>query len=148
MLQVINDIIAREGGYVNNPADPGGPTNFGITLKTLSDWRGVACTAVDVQVLKVEEAYQIYEAIYAKPFNSWQQHIELYALLVDSAVQHGVVRVQGWLGSITVTTTDPQPVYKLFLRKRLQFYGEIITSHPTNAVFAKGWLRRLSEFIR
>lgn len=30
----INGVIAREGGYVNNPADPGGETNFGITIAT------------------------------------------------------------------------------------------------------------------
>ncbi|MFX9027564.1 glycosyl hydrolase 108 family protein, partial [Acinetobacter baumannii] len=28
---LINAVIDREGGYANNPADSGGPTNFGIT---------------------------------------------------------------------------------------------------------------------
>ncbi|OUD08612.1 peptidoglycan-binding protein [Marivivens niveibacter] len=32
---IAQDIVAREGGYVNDPADPGGPTKFGVTLGTL-----------------------------------------------------------------------------------------------------------------
>ena len=148
MLQVISDIIAREGGFVNNPNDLGGPTKYGITIKTLSDYRKVECTVEDVRSLTVDEASTIYESIYAKPFEAWTQHVELYSLIVDSAVQHGVARVQGWLADIIKTTVDPNPVYKFFLRKRCQFYGEIITARPANATFAKGWLRRLSEFIR
>ena len=29
--ELIDDVIEREGGYVNHPADRGGPTNWGIT---------------------------------------------------------------------------------------------------------------------
>lgn len=29
--QLVDEVIAREGGYVNHPADRGGPTNWGIT---------------------------------------------------------------------------------------------------------------------
>lgn len=30
---LIEEVIAREGGYSDHPADRGGPTNMGITLK-------------------------------------------------------------------------------------------------------------------
>ncbi len=32
---IADDIVAREGGYVDDPDDPGGPTNYGVTIRTL-----------------------------------------------------------------------------------------------------------------
>ncbi len=33
--EIAEDIVAREGGYVNDPDDPGGATNFGVTIHTM-----------------------------------------------------------------------------------------------------------------
>ena len=33
--RIAKEIVAREGGYVNDPDDPGGATNFGVTLGTM-----------------------------------------------------------------------------------------------------------------
>lgn len=35
LRQVAEAIVAREGGFVNDPDDPGGATNFGVTLGTM-----------------------------------------------------------------------------------------------------------------
>ena len=35
VTQIAAEIVAREGGYVNDPDDPGGATKFGVTLATL-----------------------------------------------------------------------------------------------------------------
>lgn len=32
---IAHEIVAREGGYVDDPSDPGGATNFGVTIHTL-----------------------------------------------------------------------------------------------------------------
>ncbi|MGO4915079.1 holin-associated N-acetylmuramidase [Pseudogemmobacter sp. W21_MBD1_M6] len=33
---IADQIVAREGGFVNDPSDPGGPTKYGVTLRTLA----------------------------------------------------------------------------------------------------------------
>lgn len=63
--QIANDIIAREGGYVNDPDDLGGATNFGVTIGTLrrlgidNDGDG-RVTASDVRMLTREQASDIF----------------------------------------------------------------------------------------
>lgn len=59
------DIVRREGGFVNDPDDPGGATNFGVTLGTLRSLRmdlgGDGTVGVDdLRALTAEEAVAIY----------------------------------------------------------------------------------------
>lgn len=66
---LIDRILEREGGYVDHPADRGGPTNFGITIASLAAWRaaeegGPVVTADDVRALTPAEARQIYRSRY------------------------------------------------------------------------------------
>ncbi len=58
-------IFKAEGGYSDNPADPGGPTNFGITLATLRAYEGDPnLTADDVKKLTPAVAKEIYRTAY------------------------------------------------------------------------------------
>ena len=52
VADLIDDILRREGGYVNHPADKGGPTNFGITQDTLSRYIGRQALISDVKNLQ------------------------------------------------------------------------------------------------
>ena len=54
----------HEEGYVNHPKDPGGPTNWGVTLATLSAYRGRKATIQDVRNLKKHEAQKILSDMY------------------------------------------------------------------------------------
>lgn len=61
------DIAAREGGYVNDPADPGGPTSRGVTLNTLRrlhlDVTGDGrATRADLLALTLDQAAAVYVA--------------------------------------------------------------------------------------
>ncbi len=68
-MQTVNDIaaaiLAREGGYVNDPDDPGGATNHGVTVHTMRrlglDLNGDGKVDVaDVRVLSADRALQIF----------------------------------------------------------------------------------------
>lgn len=66
-------IVAREGGYVNDPDDPGGATNFGVTIHTMRSLgldldRDGDVDTNDVKLLKLEQAVQIFlKHYYEKP---------------------------------------------------------------------------------
>ena len=63
--QIAEEIVAREGGFVNDPDDPGGATNFGVTIHTMRrlgldlDRDGVVGVA-DVRALTRAQAIDIF----------------------------------------------------------------------------------------
>jgi lysozyme family protein len=160
-MSVVDEILRREGGFVNRPADRGGPTNFGITRGVLSVWRNRPVSIDDVRNLTEREAREIYQAKYIQPFE-FVAEPQLRHLLIDSGVNHGVGRAIQWLQQAVGVSADgkvgpvtraallrqpPAAVYTRILRRRVIFYGQIITSNPSQAEFAHGWARRVAEFI-
>ena len=161
--KIIDGIIKREGGYVNNPADRGGATKYGITWSTLKAWRGRIVTAEDVAGLDEDEARQIYESEYlVKPKIDKINSVFLRVFVLDSAVQHGPGKAIRWLQKIVgapvdgilgpmslsiINQVDSDSLYKRMVAERCRFYGRLITKDPTQAVFAAGWANRIAEFI-
>ena len=71
--QIAEEIVAREGGFVNDPDDPGGATKYGVTLATLQRLgldldRSGTVTVADVQRLSKAQAVEIFlEHYYLRP---------------------------------------------------------------------------------
>lgn len=106
---IINGVIRREGGYVNNPDDRGGPTKYGITEVKARAWG----YSGDMRDLPRDLAYRIYEHDYylGPNFNLINSHSEIIAEeLVDSAVNlgdHWPARwLQEWLNVFNRRGTD------------------------------------------
>jgi lysozyme family protein len=57
-------LLAHEGGYSNHPSDPGGPTNFGITIYDYRKYLKPNATAADVRAMKVDDVKAIYRSKY------------------------------------------------------------------------------------
>jgi len=63
--QIAQEIVNREGGYVNDPDDPGGATNFGVTIHTMRRLgldldRDGTITSADVKRLTRAQAVEIF----------------------------------------------------------------------------------------
>lgn len=162
--QILSDILRREGGFVDHPADRGGPTNKGITLATLTQYLGRPATLEDLKALTDVDAEHVYRVLFVYHFEGVKDDA-LRSLLVDSAVNHGAGRATMWLQEALGVRPDGQigpiskaalgaldqeayqKVYRAVLRRRAIFYGQIVKRDPSQAAFIEGWMRRLAEFI-
>ena len=163
--QMLDGVLEREGGFVDDPVDRGGPTRWGITQETLSAWRGVPVTREDVATLPIEDARRIYRQQYveAPGFAAAIPDERLLALVVDYAVLSGPraatqalqraigIADDGILGPQTLRLLQAQAgsveVYRRLLADRIRHHVEIVLTNPSQRRFLRGWLNRLVGFL-
>jgi len=169
--QLIDDVLRREGGYVDHPADRGGPTNHGITLKTLSQYIGYVATEADMKNLDVQVAKDIYEKNYYYGPGIQKLPHQIQGFIFDCAINHGARRaikfiqgvcnqagykptldVDGAMGPNTLkgaqwAQDNMQDTFLLALfEERKNFYHTIVEHDPSQQVFLRGWLNRVKDF--
>src|SRR5690606_9651751 len=90
--KLITDVMRREGWdkYTNHPADRGGPTKWGITLRAWSDYLGQEMTPADVQAITEFGARRFYEDVFFKRPKFDRLPSRLWPVVFDCAVNHGV----------------------------------------------------------
>ena len=127
----ISRVIQREGGYVNDPDDIGGETNFGISKR--------AYPKLDIANLTEAEAARIYKRDYWDRINADKLPANIREMAFDAAVNQGVAWTRKALQD---SNNDPQT----FLQLRAQRYQDIAAANPSQEKFLQGWLNRLGEF--
>ncbi|WP_340617215.1 glycoside hydrolase family 108 protein [Xenorhabdus entomophaga] len=154
-LHAIHYLLPVEGGYVNDPHDRGGETQYGISKRSYPQ--------LDIRALTQADA----TAIYYRDF--WQQAgcervpAGISLVLFDSAVQHGVVsairllqravavRDDGILGSKTrdaIAAIAPDYLLHRLMNQRARYYAQIIARNPLQQRFLNGWFNRLDHLIQ
>ncbi len=150
-------LLVHEGGYTNHPSDPGGPTNFGITIHDYRKYVKPAATAADVKAMTLDEAKRIYRAKY------WDaQRCDDLPGGVDYAVfDYGVNSGIGRSGKVlrrclalpddssvvndrvvaAAASADAKTLVAAICDERLRFLQRL----KTWDVFGKGWGRRVAE---
>ncbi|WP_439562804.1 holin-associated N-acetylmuramidase [Roseinatronobacter sp.] len=171
------EIVAREGGFVNDPDDPGGATNFGVTIHTLRRLRpGAQVTVDDVRALTREQAIDIYVDHYFTrpritelPEPLWATVFDMYVnaganavrILQRLLVQMGLdVATDGVIGPQTIAATHraydmaPSHLVDAYGIARRDYYYRIADQRPASRKFARrrdggkgGWITRAEEFI-
>lgn len=107
--------LEAEKGYVNDPADPGGETNFGITRRWADS---IGLPELDIRNLTREKAAQLYETHFWKEYryelvDSQALADELFDMCVVSGPHASHLCVQRALWSVAVVTGDKSLRVKL-----------------------------------
>jgi len=146
--EAFNVLIGHEGGYVNDPRDPGGETKFGISKRAYPD--------VDIASLTLEQAKAIYLRDYWGRAQCDQLPPVVAFQVFDCAVNSGIgqsirflqravgVADDGRVGPLTVRAVqrmDAEAVVSRFNGQRLDF----LTRLSTWDVYGKGWARRVAK---
>jgi len=155
--EALRQLLAHEGGYTNDAEDPGGPTNFGITIADYRKYVQPDANAADVKAMRVEDAKRIYRARY------WDvlRCDELPAGVDYAAFDYGVNSGVGRSGKVLRRTlkladdssavtdavvaaaraADASGLVGAICDERLRF----LQSLKTWGVFGKGWSRRVAD---
>ena len=140
--------LKAEGGYVDNPADPGGATNMGITLATLRQWSDDQ----DLGPAQVEEMTQrtakaIYRSLYWNPLRADALPVGVDLSVFDMGVNAGIWRsarllqaalgftgeeVDGCVGPDTLAAAAKcVHLYMIWLGARRHIIGDWPISRPS-----------------
>ena len=148
-------LIGNEGGYVNNPKDPGGETNWGIT-KTVAVANGYAG---DMRSMPKDTAKGIYKKMYWDKLQCDQLPFVVAFQLFDAGVNHGNAQAvkflqralsvtdDGVIGAKTIAAVskmDDLQLAVLFNAERIEFYAAL----KTFSTFGKGWVRRVASNLK
>lgn len=158
----LRHVLAMEGGWSNDPHDPGGPTHRGLIIADLATWRGIRVTAdnrarlvAELRALGEAETREIYRALYWQTARCAELPPPLALFHFDAAVNHGVagaarmlqtalgVDVDGKIGPMTraaAHAADPLAVIERYGELRRRRYRSL--HHFWR--FGRGWIARVA----
>jgi len=153
----LNHVLKSEGGWSDNPADPGGATMKGITLVVYRNWkRNPHLTKDDLKNISDQDVYDLYKQLYWDKIHGDDLPSGVDYAVFDSAVNMGVGRASkliqeavgvtsdGVLGPASLSAiqkADTKELIEKFSHLKESFYRSLATFQT----FGKGWLNRVAE---
>jgi len=146
---IISHVLATEGGYVHDPDDPGGETNYGISKRAYPN--------IDIAALTRQQAVFLYHRDYWLATKSDVLPPGIAALVFDAAVNHGTAasirllqrsvgsRADGKIGPKTIAAVHRRQASRTiaeYSARRAVYYDDIVRRRPTSRKYLLGWMRR------
>ncbi|MFY9299182.1 MAG: glycosyl hydrolase 108 family protein [Limnochordia bacterium] len=156
-LVAVEVVLTHEGGYTNNPADPGGETNYGISKRSYPQ--------LDIKALTREQAVEIYRqdwwekyrygdiAVLAVATKVFDLSVNMGPAQGHRILQRAVnfvspagLKVDGILGPKTITATnavtEPEKLLQMLRYKAAEYYYSLVKKRKEAREFLLGWLNR------
>ena len=151
--EIVDNVIEREGGYVDHPKDPGGETKYGIAKRSHPK--------EDIKNLTKERAEEIYYDDYwvpsKAPFLPHSIQETFFDMVVNMGQRSAVkilqkacnskkcgLKVDGRIGKLTIAATKKIDASRLKVF-RILYYADLIKRKPSLKAFIVGWIRRAME---
>ena len=146
--QIFERVIGHEGGYVNDPRDPGGETKFGISKRAYPN--------EDIANLTLERARELYRRDYWDKIRGEDLPAPIDDYTFDFAVNSGVraaaLALQGATGALRDGEIGPRTLDAVRAKPALGILRLIFVEramvfalHPQDKVFGRGWFARLFD---
>jgi lysozyme family protein len=163
------EVLKREGGYSDDVGDPGGATDFGISLRFLKE-QGIDINhdghfdIEDIKSLTEDTAKAIYKKCWWDKYKYyWVNNQELALKIFDFSVNAGPrashqtaqrainslidkpIAVDGVLGAQSchyLNTLNQDKLLDAYKHYQKIFYQDLVNKHPALKKFLKGWLNR------
>jgi len=160
-------VLRLEGGFVNHPADKGGPTKYGVILSTWKQYgydkdNDGDIDADDIKVLTEGDARYIAKKVFWDFFQAdFILNQSIAEFIVDWGYNSGRVTVakklqkilnvsiDGLIGVQSVNaihTTNQRNLFEALKAARKDFIETIVKNNPSQEVFHKGWINRIESF--
>lgn len=149
--KAIDRVLGHEGGYVNNPADPGGETKWGISKRSYPQ--------INIVALTRDQAIDIYKRDFWQRINADELYDGVAYQTLDFAINSGIstavralqralnVADDGHWGPVTSSAAKSMPESDQIMRiiaERIDFMRKL-KSWPT---FGSGWMARMAGNLR
>lgn len=153
--QIFDRLIGHEGGYVDDPRDPGSETNWGVTKRTAqaNGYTGA------MKTMTRQQAYEIYRRAFWLRYNCEQMPDAVAYQFFDAAVNHGFgnasrmlqravgVLDDGIIGKYSLEAINRNPISDTLMvlnGERLNFYTRLKNFDR----FGKGWVNRVAQNLK
>ena len=165
--EIIEVVLEHEGGYVDDPDDRGGATNWGVTQAVYEDFVGYKCDKEEIKNMDEDTAKEIYYEKFWKPSRADKLPAEVRETYFDMVVNHGqggavkilqqacnnkrkpenYIAVDGGIGPNTIRAAANLKNWELQVERsgyywNLVFKGSKYTQRTTQVKFIRGWIRR------